>query len=284
VLVEPDLLDNGVVSNEVFPDLPRPSSISRSRSYVIINSDLKTDDSLAALAMQMFSDPEASFHYYHPKGQVSELIRTSGDVRWDETEFFFYQHKSERDFVRIPPPPNETYRWDWEKEYVETRPEFVRHILRLSDRRRWQLETVERIHIEEFYREERRRKTFASDIFLSFADSNRHEAELVESKLTAAGQKVFLSVKNLNPGDDFAERIRNALRETRELWLLVTPQSIKSEWVMTEWGAAWVLGKSIVPILLRCRAEELADRLQRLQCIDLHRVDEYIAGRFTKST
>ena len=88
---------------------------------------------------------------------------------------------------------------------------------------------------------------------------------------------MFLAPKELNPGDDFAEEIRLALHGSRELWLLVSPSSSKSEWVISEWGAAWALGKRIVPILHRCGPDALPVRLAKLQCVDLHRVNEAIS-------
>ena len=59
--------------------------------------------------------------------------------------------------------------------------------------------------------------------------------------------------------------------------MLVSPESSKSEWVISEWGAAWALGKRIVPILHRCSYDALPQRLARLHCTDLHRVRELIA-------
>ena len=85
-----------------------------------------------------------------------------------------------------------------------------------------------------------------------------------------------MAPKVLKPGDDFAEEIRMALLGSLELWVLVSPSSASSEWVITEWGAAWALAKKIVPILHRCAHDSLPMRLQKLQCIDLHRCDELI--------
>jgi TIR domain len=63
--------------------------------------------------------------------------------------------------------------------------------------------------------------------------------------------------------------------------LLVSPTSLKSDWVLTEWGAAWALGKKIVPILHRCSPEQLPDRIRRLQCVDFYKYSELIARIFS---
>ena len=87
------------------------------------------------------------------------------------------------------------------------------------------------------------------DVFLSYASTDQIEADQIYEAIERAGGKVFLAGKNLRPGDDFAEEIRNALWSSREVWLLVSPNSLKSDWVISEWGAAWALRKRIVPIL-----------------------------------
>jgi hypothetical protein len=121
-------------------------------------------------------------------------------------------------------------------------------------------------------------------MFLSYAAQDHEEAERLQKAIEAAGGTVFLDKKSLEPGDNFAERIRAALYSCRELWLLVSPSSLNSEWVSTEWGAAWVLKKTIVPILHRCKPQDLPARLSQLQCIDMYKYLDLIARRFPKAS
>ena len=109
------------------------------------------------------------------------------------------------------------------------------------------------------------------EVFISYSDKDREEAEAIHAALAARGYPAFLAAKSLKPGDDFANKIREALLASKRLWLLVSPNSAKSDWVLTEWGAAWVLGLTIVPILLRCDSSGLPDRLRQLQAIDYHK-------------
>lgn len=118
------------------------------------------------------------------------------------------------------------------------------------------------------------------DVFVSYASPDQDEVNVLYEAVKKAGGKAFLSSKLLSPGDDFAETIRNQLISSRELWLLVTPNSLKSEWVLTEWGAAWLAGKRIVPIIHRCRPEDLPDRLKRLHYIDFDAYPELISRTF----
>jgi hypothetical protein len=118
------------------------------------------------------------------------------------------------------------------------------------------------------------------DVFLSYSTNDKQEANQIYEAIKKAGGRVFLSEKDLNPGEDFAEEIRKAISSSHELWLLVSPNSMKSDWVISEWGAAWVLSKKIVPILHRCNPNDLPDRIRRLHCIDFYKYTELVRNRF----
>jgi hypothetical protein len=120
------------------------------------------------------------------------------------------------------------------------------------------------------------------DVFLSYSSRDSKEAEYIREDIEKLGGTVFLSEKSLRPGQDFAEEIRGSIKGSKELWILCSPDSLRSDWVATEWGAAWVLEKLIIPILHQCSPDQLPERLKKLQCIDLYRVKEYIADRFSK--
>jgi hypothetical protein len=120
------------------------------------------------------------------------------------------------------------------------------------------------------------------DVFLSYSSPDSKEAEYIKEDLERLDRSVFMSEKSLKPGQDFAEEIRDAIKSSQELWMLCSPSSLKSSWVATEWGAAWIIGKITIPILHQCSSDELPERLKKLQCIDLYRVKEYITERFSE--
>jgi len=111
------------------------------------------------------------------------------------------------------------------------------------------------------------------DVFLSYSKADEEYASRLHNKISSSGLRVYFAKKELAAGDPFTEEIREALINSYEIWVLVTPNSLKSEWVTTEWGAGWVLKKRVVPILLRCRIEELPERLQSVQCADYHEIE-----------
>ena len=264
----------------VFPFVP--DSIKESRFHVIEAGDLKTDEDIDRLIKQMWLQPEVDFYYFqgHMGGPSMDKVllkaKNKGDILMDESERRYYKHPEfKRNYVHIIPTDGE-YAWDWEREVVERGPEFWRIKLKLSPRKRDELDAWRKVQMEEHFREQIHKTRYTYDVFLSYARTDSSEAENLHNKIETAGRKVFMAPKVLKPGDDFAEEIRMALIGSRELWLLVSPSSSSSEWVISEWGAAWALGKRIIPILHRCPPESLPQRLQKLQCIDLHRIDELI--------
>jgi len=112
------------------------------------------------------------------------------------------------------------------------------------------------------------------DIFLSYSASDKDQARKLFERLDKSGRSIFLSEKSISPGDRWADSILGSLKNCNEFWLLVTPSSLRSEWVTTEWAAAWALEKKIVPVLFRCKPEDLPERLREYQCVDFHEVGE----------
>ncbi len=108
------------------------------------------------------------------------------------------------------------------------------------------------------------------DVFLSYQIGDKDQAREIYEALQQAGRACFLAEKTLKPGDNFTEVIREALNGTKELWLLVSPDSVESEWVQNEYSAAWALKKKIIPILFRCGPDKLPKLLSQTQAIDYH--------------
>jgi hypothetical protein len=119
-------------------------------------------------------------------------------------------------------------------------------------------------------------REFESDLFLSFSSLNRDEARVIEHCAVGIGLRVFMDEKQIQPGAIWDEVIRRALVGSRELAVLASPDGLESEWVKTEWGAAWVLGRAITPILFRLDPRLLPERLKQRQWVDFHRHAEYL--------
>ena len=116
------------------------------------------------------------------------------------------------------------------------------------------------------------------DVFLSYAGSDRKQAEHIKKELHKSGLTCFVADADILPGEDFEERIRGALRSCREMLILVSENSRQSEWVTSEWRIAWALGKTITPVLHRCGVKDLPSTLDSKEAIDLIDLESYVAA------
>jgi hypothetical protein len=118
-----------------------------------------------------------------------------------------------------------------------------------------------------------------ADIFLSYSSADRGPAIEISNMLRDVGRTCFLAERSIEPGEYWGDRIRKALQSCKELWVLVSPDSLNSEWVKTELDIAWGLEKPRVPILYRCEPNDLPQRLTGVQWIGFHEVESLIARR-----
>jgi hypothetical protein len=81
-------------------------------------------------------------------------------------------------------------------------------------------------------------------------------AQSIEEK----GAETFLDEANIAIGDDFEDRILDALDQSKELIVYFTPWSLTRPYVWTEVGAAWGKRMHIVGILHGITPEELNSR------------------------
>src|SRR5260370_42707476 len=79
-------------------------------------------------------------------------------------------------------------------------------------------------------------KTF--DIFLSYRSTDKEAAESLRTSLEKRGARVWLDSDQIRPGDLFAEALEKGLATSRAVGLLVTPDSVASNWVKNEYYRA----------------------------------------------
>jgi hypothetical protein len=253
-----------------FPNI-MPSSISLSRFLNYQRNDIGSEEELQDLIANLFYHPEFTAYYFCAHDERWDSLLTealaTGEVLIAKTENFFFRHPRASGFTKIE-VRDDNYEFEWQREVVEAGPMYSRSTLVLSAHKRLSLETRQKIQMEEEYREMKLVKDFQYDVFLSYSSDNSSEARTVSDAITHSGKRVFLAETSIQPGHDFEDAIRKALKGSREVWLLVSPQSMKSEWVTTEWGAAWTLEKKIIPILLRCDVNSLPERLRRIHSVD----------------
>jgi hypothetical protein len=108
-----------------------------------------------------------------------------------------------------------------------------------------------------------------STIFISHSHSDRELARRIAAELRMAGIEVWIDEGEVKPGDSLVERLRAGVGSTEHFGIIVSPDSMASEWVQLELNAALEQGLDrkplrIIPLLHRdCAVPEcLVSRVQ----------------------
>lgn len=107
-------------------------------------------------------------------------------------------------------------------------------------------------------------------IFISYAHEDEVHAVLWETKLNAEGFLVFRDKSNIKGGAKWRDEIERAVKICMALLVLVSPTSIKSEWVMRECTLASFHEKPVIPVRIQS-VEALPGYLEGLQFLDATR-------------
>lgn len=116
------------------------------------------------------------------------------------------------------------------------------------------------------------------DVFLSHSAKDREFTMRLASDLAEAGLRVWLDQWNIKPGDSFAEAIDHAIRDSRFLLIVMSPNYFQSAWTKQEWqyGLADEInseGVRLIPILYRdC---EIPPMLRTKQWVDFRDETQY---------
>ena len=106
-------------------------------------------------------------------------------------------------------------------------------------------------------------------VFLSYSPADKRFAKQLAAELPQRGCEVLDPRAELFPGDNWAEQIGQALKQSRAMVVLLSPDSVKSDSVRRE--IAYALGNAnyagrLFPVLLR-PTEDVPWILRRLQLI-----------------
>ena len=82
-------------------------------------------------------------------------------------------------------------------------------------------------------------------VFISHAHSDEQLAQKVAAILQEAGLEVWDAMREIMPGDNWAQHVSNALQESEAMVVLLTPDAVRSEWVRREmrWNIEYALGE-----------------------------------------
>ena len=116
-----------------------------------------------------------------------------------------------------------------------------------------------------------------SYVFISYSRKDKEFAIRLAADLEGKGTKVWIDQSGIQAGDQWRKSIQQALDGCKALVLIISPDSMASEYVEKEWQYILTKGKRIIPVLYRT-AENISFELIGLQHIDFRSEDDYPAA------
>ena len=120
-------------------------------------------------------------------------------------------------------------------------------------------------------------------VFVSHGWNDRWVAQQMARCIRDGGAEPFLDIFDVKRGDRIEQRIQDELPRCDELVVLLTPWSVRRNWVWTEVGAAWGLGKRTVGVLYGLTIKDVEREyggmaaLAPTNCLGLEEFDTYIS-------
>jgi internalin A len=88
-------------------------------------------------------------------------------------------------------------------------------------------------------------------VFISYSHDDKSFAKKIASELEIAGMKVWWDSSGLKGGQDWQEEIEKAIAQCQYFLIVLSPESILSEWVGNEITYAVQKGKLIIPLYMK---------------------------------
>lgn len=121
-------------------------------------------------------------------------------------------------------------------------------------------------------------------IFLSHSSRDQWLARVIAEKIQAVGVKVWLDEMSLTSGENIVGAVMNGIEKTHEVLVLVSNESLRSQWVAAEIGMALAKRKRITPLLNNVDYDAMAP-LKGVKSYELNLFEKFLSelkGRAAK--
>lgn len=112
-------------------------------------------------------------------------------------------------------------------------------------------------------------------VFISHSSLDQWIAERMGELITKAGASYWLDVRDLPGGGNIQDEINKGVRESQEVIVLFSVNSVNSHWVSFEIGAASAKKRYLTPILNNVDHTTI-QLLQGMKAIDLNDFNQYL--------
>ena len=113
-------------------------------------------------------------------------------------------------------------------------------------------------------------------VFISHSSLDAWIARTMAEKIRSLGVDCWLDEKDLEGGDVIADEIIRGIDACQEAIVLISPNSVSSQWVSFEIGGVRAQHKRVTPILNNVRSDEMAP-MKDIKSIDLNKFEQFLA-------
>ena len=113
-------------------------------------------------------------------------------------------------------------------------------------------------------------------VFISHATADKWLATMICERLEHAGAETFRDDRDINGGDDIPDHLRREIIRSREMVVLVTPESVNRPWVLLEIGGAWLRKMRITPILCHVSIDRIPEIVKSKKAVHLNDLEAYV--------
>ena len=115
-------------------------------------------------------------------------------------------------------------------------------------------------------------------VFVSHATADKWLAKMICEKIEAAGASTFRDDRDIDGGDDIPDKIRQQIKRSQEMVVLLTPESVRRQWVLLEVGAAWGWRRHfrVVAVLQHVEMDPIPEMIKSKKAIKINDLDAYL--------
>jgi hypothetical protein len=119
----------------------------------------------------------------------------------------------------------------------------------------------------------------APRVYISHAAADNVLARKIRNLLRSNFDADVSTTEDLSAGGDWESQLRREISDSDYFVALLTPQSVRSTFVLQDLGAAWALGKPIIPLTTRRNVlNTIPLSVDESQMIELADVDDPAAS------
>jgi len=116
-------------------------------------------------------------------------------------------------------------------------------------------------------------------VFVSHATADKWLATTICEKIESTGATTFRDDRDIDGGADIPETIRAEIKRSRELVVLLTPESADRPWVLLEVGAAWGWSKTmrITPIMCHVDVDPIPGMIKSKKAVRINECPVFLS-------